>query len=123
MTGTGDFERQAFEIWLCERPDYWGRNLAEREEDGTYKYGEVENHWLAWQARAALASPSADHMEDVRNMVSASPLSEELPPLPHPQGMEYAPNWDVIGTYTADQMREYALSARALSRTAPEGDK
>lgn len=55
-------ERERFEAWAVEQPrvtqheDCFARSpYGERR----YEYGDVQSLWLAWQARAALASPPA----------------------------------------------------------------
>lgn len=52
-------ERAAFEWWASDEGEYPAS--VERDGNGNYKLAQIQAHWDAWQARAALASaPVAD---------------------------------------------------------------
>lgn len=68
-----DKEREAFEAWLRSMPEgdqinldpMPGANGRSYSTFATYRDREVETMWLAWQARAALASQQAGKGEPI----------------------------------------------------------
>lgn len=63
----GADEREAFEDWAIEQPQVMAEEDCFARYKDRYEISVVQNLWLAWQARAALAAPAV--------VVSAEPVA------------------------------------------------
>lgn len=72
-------EREAFERWaLSEEGGWWPEALA-REPDGRYHARALEENWIGWRARAAIADNFMDQPTTEAEQVHMRKINRSRP--------------------------------------------